>query len=386
MNKNFNFRAGKLINNILYFSDDEHCGLYKLDIVQQKISFLFFFPEEDVLQKSLHGKAVAYGDCVFFIPGAGGKNLHIYNRMTEDIKSVPLLKERGWSGDAFIEGEYLWMISFYPNQCPVIRVDLHSLEAEEFPHFFGELVDYDSENHEQFIKRIVVADKSVWFAIHHSKEIVQISLVDFRITKYQIEVEDLFGVFFAHNEMWFTSLEKNAVYKWSPDRGIYEKCKVEGLNENIMPYNCIFEIDGEVFALPFKSGCISKYNEDAGSFQILSDYPVGFHFSDKKSARFSVIDYNNDTIICFPFDSKDILLVDIKTNTLSHFTPCMMFDAGRDPYLSILDAKFEQGFIYEDYFTDLREYFQLIDLIRANSPAMVNHVGSTIFGLCADEN
>ena len=386
MEKVIGFSAGKLVGDTLYFSCNDFCGLYKMDISQQKVIFVSYFPDEDVLQKYLHRKVLVFGENLFFIPSGGGKNIHVYNYMTGDIRYVPIFNERGWEGEAFIEDRYLWMIPYDPRLKCVVKMDLESLEIEEIHNFFGELTDwqYDDKNGRIF-QRLAIAGESIWFAVLHTNEIVQISLEDCKITRYQIEIDDLFGIFIVQNDMWVASHTKQFLYKWNPQKGVYERCSVEGCKQDLIPANNIFEVAGNIYALPHSSEYITKYNHKTCCFEKVVEYSSSFYFTDPDQIKFSQYDCCQDKIICFPFNSQDCLLIDTNNNITSILSTVENIDISVEPYLHIGEKLLESKFVSEDKFIALREFIQLMNIKKdSQKPIILNEAGTKIYRSLAD--
>lgn len=384
--KTIHFTVGKVVDGTLYFSCDEYCGLFKFDIVKQKVTFLSFFSEEDILQKFLHSKVLSFGEYLFFIPGGGGKSIHIYNYVTGFMKCVPLFKERGWGGEAFISEGYLWMIPFAVQKHPALRMNLKTMEVESLQDLFSKLSDeYLGDEWGRLLKRIVVDRGSVWFAILHSNEIVQISLCDCKIKKYQVAVKDLFGIFIACNDMWITSYTDENIYKWSPENGIYEKCKVQGTKENTMPSGNVLGIGKDIYALPYLSEYITKYNEKTHCFEKAVGYPMDFCFTNINYTKFWNYDYFQDSIVCFPINAKNILFINTKENKTSTLRTNIDKDILCEPYLSIRREIFKDNFVIESVDIILKDYIQFIGIGESKRKLLkMDRVGKKIYQFLSD--
>lgn len=381
MKKRLQFRVGKIINESIYFSCDEFSGLFKLDIAKQEVNFLSFFPGEDVLQRFLHAKVLSFEEYLIFIPGSCGKNIHIYDYSTGCIKYVPCFSERGWEGDAFISDGYLWMIPSAFGRQLTVRMDLKTLQVEELQGFFGDLSDkYWGDEAGRMLKRVAFDGEFIWFAILHSNKIIRISICDKRIKTYDVNIKDLFGVFMTCSELWLVSYSDECIYKWNPKTNGYEKCKVQESKKNLIPSNNIFEIGREIFALPYLSEFITRYNAKTHCFEKWVEYPDKFQFIDSENPKFWNYDYDQNRIICFPVNAKDILLINIKENRTLSYRVDIDKDKSREPYRSIGKASVNERLLIESSDIILKDYIQYIEIEKKEEQlGVTDSIGEKIY-------
>lgn len=117
--------SASLIGDQLYFTSFDFNALFVMDIITGHINYKTYFKKFDKYRKDLYGKQIILKDKIYFIPRRCDK-LAIFNIKTEEIEYITL-KEKGDNviRDAFIEGDYLWLLySQYP--CNIFKINLQS--------------------------------------------------------------------------------------------------------------------------------------------------------------------------------------------------------------------------------------------------------------------
>ena len=104
-----------VVSDKLYFTSSDFNALFCVDLKDKKILYKTYFTEYGKYRKELYAKQILYNGKIYFVPRACDK-VAIFDIGTEEISYIEIEgKGEGPIRDAFIEGNFLWMLySQYP--------------------------------------------------------------------------------------------------------------------------------------------------------------------------------------------------------------------------------------------------------------------------------
>lgn len=130
-----------LVGDKLYFTSCDFNALFCMDLREKKIEYKTYFTAFEKYRSGLYAKQILYRNKIYFIPRMCDK-IAIYDIETEKTAYVEIReKGDGPIRDAFIEGNYLWMLcAGYPanifklslssNKYEVINIDWKRAAAQ----------------------------------------------------------------------------------------------------------------------------------------------------------------------------------------------------------------------------------------------------------------
>ena len=100
-----------LVEDKLYFTSCDFNALFCMDLREKKIEYKTYFAAFAKYRGGLYARQILYRNKIYFIPRSCNK-MAIYDIETEKTAYVEIReKGDGPIRDAFIEGNYLWMLS-----------------------------------------------------------------------------------------------------------------------------------------------------------------------------------------------------------------------------------------------------------------------------------
>lgn len=129
-----------------WFTEQHFNGFYRKRKGSSKAEFLFHFPEEPIDQHKLFQNPVKVGNWLVF-PPLSGKNIVLYDMVTEEKKIIPLApvteerkvkyNETAKLGKALVRGQFVY---FFPNTYPaIVKLDVSTLRVEYIKKWVGQL-------------------------------------------------------------------------------------------------------------------------------------------------------------------------------------------------------------------------------------------------------
>lgn len=335
------FYCGKVINDMLYFSNLEFNGLFKMDLSTGITEFVDFFDDEPLDAKRLHRKVLLSGKNIIFLPQWGNK-IHIYNMSNKEQKSIIVPQET--KGKAIADGAVTNEgVLLFPMKCGQLfyRLDTTKGILYEDTLFNSWLAEYDSFEKQYQFSRIAVKKDQVWAAVYGSNIICCFDLLSKKVKTYETELKDIQGVYNAEDGLWVSCLEDTNIYHWRTDESIEIYLNNDILKDEEV-YAQIIEFQDQVYVLPSHSKNIFAIEGDSLK---KVNFPRSIQFIKEEEYSFFGYDISDETLWILPYAANMALA--ISNNMISSFH--IEFDRNDSMYLNGLGkrAKENKGCLVE---------------------------------------
>lgn len=266
----------------------------KLDMVSGEVNYITRFPEETPIQGNMHIRCFHAENRLYFLPGAGGNKVHIFDISDGSMKSVQIAKERSWEGHAIEHNGYVWII---PHKWDV-KNSILKIDSKTQVHVNSIYAD-DT----YYIKRIVKHDDKMVFSA--GNRIVSVNLNDGSKESFYTDIIGTLKVFYVDDRLLVIHTDSNDIYRWSEDGSLKKEttyCLPSELNE----VGNVVNTKDEVCFLPVIGSTIYIYDKESRRGHLVH---LNCEFG------FSTYDLYKNSILCFPFRNKYMLKIDIKEKT-----------------------------------------------------------------------
>lgn len=243
---------GYIVGEELWFSNVSANGLFRMNMKTEEVKFVKTFPNELLEHMALHKRVISYKDQLFFFAEAG-HGVHKYDMTTGEMQyfeqayhRVEFLK----TADVIVKEKYVWVIPQHI-QHELFRFDMETNEIVHYPQFNQTVQPYVKDEQIPFCIRVAEKDGRAWFAINNTNYIMSWEFTSFDVTVYELELDQLYGVFSCADKLWVTRVGDSCVYQWNPDTNKMIPFTNEHITVGLgkLPYFCMVSLEEKTFIL-----------------------------------------------------------------------------------------------------------------------------------------
>ncbi len=328
------FYCGCLVGNVIYASNTNYNGLFRINMDTWKVEFVGNFPDERSYQKELHRKVIRIQDELYFIPNKG-TCISTYNIHTSQFGKITIPGVEGLLefADAFVIENRLWMVPKFLKQ-PLYYIELQNKVVQEEQawkkHMFQQEGFADLEAVGVLDNKIVVVpwniNKMFIYDLNSGQMKEKVLPREFHLRNLTCDGEYI----------WFTLRDDNRIvrYHWeSGDIKIYavedESRKIIGNDE--LQFLAVFICGDRRFVVPSRADVFMEIDIEGGIIFAAKDLNSPISRYDKGILYLQSIRQGQR---CFwlPKSAKELLELDVNNNQAS-WHKLEISDCGLEKYL-----------------------------------------------------
>lgn len=201
---NLTFYDMTIYNGFIWFSANEHNGLYRKALTNGRLERVATFKGENLFGNRLYGKIIQYGKKIFFIPYTAEK-MAIFDCEDYQLKMVDLHVNKDVKcflkfGNAFVWHHFLFLIaSSYPT---IIRYDIESGEIVSCNKWVEECMQYmgNAPGGQMFRKDYYLQKNKLYLTFMKKCMVLQFDVESLEHRWYYIENNNPYFALFGENE------------------------------------------------------------------------------------------------------------------------------------------------------------------------------------------
>ena len=353
----YSFCAGKVLGDLLFFSDDNINALCCVDLCNGSTVYLGQFPNEDSLLNNQHVKCLERYGKLFFIPNCGS-HIHIFDPDSKRIDSVNFPKNieaRFVVSGAFFVDDILWIFPASINQ-PIITFDIANQIVEKKNSLFDDLKNYKNDSGQDIWKICKIAD-IVILAILGTSILVKYSLGDGRISIKDSGINNIEGVYNVDDSVVICTSDAK-MYQCDEAIETYKELILGDSISNKGAYLVASNYVGIAYFIPNTGRNIYRYDANSTRFirLTLQSRREEMMYGD---INFAEYDIRRDKVVLFPRIGNDILM--IQDDSVIEFVGSEISEKEyKENYWKMLRNITDNGIVRESARFHLEDYIRII--------------------------
>jgi len=374
-------------DGVLWMSDFHFNGLFKYDILTQKINWIAQFPDVSVGSERLHASAYIYTDAVVFVPMKDTK-VRIY--IKSENRFISLHVPVGENSTIFYANSILLdnNIYFLSKDFRVWKCDLLNKSVVEDV----ELSDLCKENLSENEIGISTLQSGFGFWQKESKKGCKLDILSRTLKTFDVEIEKDAQVFFYEKgKYWFLLENSFDVLEWDGKKTIksYKGEGNEWLNKRKKnPYDIICQVKNELYVLNQYSKYIMKIDEKLKTIERLFIYPSEFKVLKQigYGTIFSKAYQYKEYVLFVPQRGNMVLFYSKKGNVIKGHD--FSIDKREIPYWNRIISErlaVSQGVMEAVGFVELDEYLEALKNVLKRNRDKLDNIGAQIIECLREE-
>lgn len=352
---NASFCAGVIVEDKLYYSENNFNSLCCIDLLSGKVKIISDFPEEKSYQDWLHRKALTYKEKIIFLPEKA-HYIHVYDLNNHKFEMLPLKRVRDQYSlfcDGFVEDGLLWLFPRILEQ-PILVIDIeHKQIVDEI--FVLQEIKADPQN-ELFTKLIKIG-QYVYLVTLLDNKIVKFDIAQRSMEYFSFEGEKFYSVFSANNDIWIGGCNQQYLYQWESETNILTKHKVDDLNSDIGSFVVAYSKKDGIYLVSTYGRKIYRLGANSHEL-IMMDDPVLDSYTD----HFLNYDIWREQIVLFPQVGASVEVLSGRSSLKLEldFSDCIT--CVEEKYLESMAHAMKDSIIHETECNNLNLYLKAITL------------------------
>lgn len=302
-----------VVSDKMYFTSFDFNALFCMDLKDGHIEYKTYFAEYEKYRKELYAKQIMHNGKIYFIPRSCGK-IAIFDIDTEEMNYIEIKeKQDGPIRDAFIGGDYLWMLyANYPAY--VLKVNLKTGRYDVIN------IDWNKVEEEIGYSERTMSSREKCFAFRHAQQVGQLwwmfaeengylLIYDWRKNLYKTQSFSYFKnqetIGNVNEKMWMVARNGSRLLEYNYKNQEEKWIELPELKQ--LPGNNLMIAEQDKYMLFVKQTGMLVVNKDSYESKC-------FMFTEKKNLM-SYLVYEKKVIL-FPAQGKGLIIFYLEENRI----------------------------------------------------------------------